>query len=208
MRKIKYIYIAILVIFCFSGCSMPNQSSSDNNLPIDDFKNSVSYMAGDKYCRTASVTDYIEFEIGEVPKENGKFLYNKKEKLDIVKVKRGEKLNIDFLPKEGWTLVIKSSMPGSVWRAWYAPKNEYNINEYQNYLFEQQVMIFDETLRDEVQGIEWTKGSKQFAYCEDNTYISYNFKNADLCLSYIREYYNGRKIAKISKDNPFAIEMP
>lgn len=93
---------------------MPNQSSSDNNLPINDFKNSVSYMTGDKYCRTATVTDYIEFEIGEVPNENGKFIYNKKEILGKVKVKKGEKLNIDFLPKEGWTLVIKNSMPGSI----------------------------------------------------------------------------------------------
>lgn len=203
MRKIKYIYIAILASLCFSGCSMPNQSSSDNNLPINDFKNSVSYMTGDKYCRTATVTEYIEFEIGEVPNENGNFIYNKKEILGKVKVKKGEKLNIDFLPKEGWTLVIKNSMPGSIWYAWYAPKNEYNINEYQNSLFEQKVMIFDETLRDEVQGIEWIKGNRSFAYCEDNTYISYNFKNADLCLSYIKEKYSDKKVAKVSKNNPF-----
>ena len=34
-------------------------------------------MAGDKYCRTVAVTDYIEFEISEVPKENEKFLYRR-----------------------------------------------------------------------------------------------------------------------------------
>ncbi len=67
-------------------------------------------------------------------------------------------------------------------------------------------MKFENSLRDEVQGIEWTKGSKQFAHCENNLYISYHFKNADLCLSYIREYYSGKEIAKISKDDPFAIE--
>ena len=99
-------------------------------------------------------------------------------------------------------------MPGSIWYPWYAPSNEYNINEYQNSLFEQHVRKFESSLSDDVQGIEWTKGSKQFAYCENNTYISYHFKNADLCLRYIREYYNGRKVSKVSKDDPFAIEMP
>ena len=64
-------------------------------------------------------------------------------------------------------------------------------------------MIFDETLRDEVQGIEWIKGNMSFTYCEDNTYISYNFKNVDLCLSYIKEKYSDKKVAKVSKNNPF-----
>lgn len=64
-------------------------------------------------------------------------------------------------------------------------------------------MIFDETLRDEVQGIEWIKGNMSFAYCEDNIYISYNFKNAELCLNYIKEKYSDKKVAKVSKNNPF-----
>lgn len=206
MSKIKY--IAILASLCFSSCTMPNDVSSDTNKLIEEFRNSVSYMAGDKYCRTITIADSIEFEICEVPNENGNFIYNKKEILGKVKVKKGEILNIDdyFTPKENWILAVRCSrsiMPNSIWYSWYAPENHYNINEYHNSLFEQHVMIFDETLRDEVQGIEWTKGSNQFAYCENDTYISYHFKNTDLCLAYIKEKYSDKKVAKVSKNNPF-----
>ena len=200
--------MAALISFCSSSCAMPNDVDSDTNMLVDEFKNSISYMAGDKYCRTITIANSIEFEICEVPKENGKFLYDKKEALGKVKVKKGEILNIDdyFTPKENWILAVRCSrsiMPNSIWYSWYAPENHYNINEYQNSLFEQNVMKFENSLSDDVQGIEWTKGSKQFAYCENNLYISYHFMNADLCLKYLREKYSEKPVAKVSKNNPF-----
>ena len=202
--------MAILACLCFSDCTMPNEVNSGTGTDklVEEFKNSISYMESDNYCRAANnslMPDFLEFQICEMPKdENGKFLYDKKEKLGEIKLQKGEKQNIDFSPREGWFLTVKcSSLNNSIWYSWYASSNEYNIIEYDNSLFEQNVMKFENSLSDDVQGIEWTKGSKQFAYCENNLYISYHFMNADLCLKYLREKYSEKPVAKVSKNNPF-----
>ena len=183
----RFLLVALIAPFLFIGCSHSiNSEYNENNL------NSISYIAKDKYVRSA-VNDLspltLHIDIYKVPVlSNGYFDYNNKEFVRTEALDYGEEKEIERCSETGYIYAINCKEYPFLC-AWYGYKNELNFFEYENDIVLQKVMYFYSGPN---YGVEYSSGS-QFAYSNgDGKYFTYNFfgKNRTInCKKYIKEYY-------------------
>lgn len=187
MKKIfNVLILIIMVVIC--GCSNPTNLSYNEEPKL----NSISYVAKDKYVRTAvnNFNPMLHIDIYKVPVlPSGKFDYANKEFVRTETLNKGEEKEIERCTEKGYIYGINCKEYPFLC-AWYGYKNELNFFEYENNIVLQKVMYFYEGPN---LGVEYREGSSQFSYSSgDGKYFTYKFFGnnwAENCKKYIEEHY-------------------